>query len=114
MVTQKNGRRWTTSDHLLEMKFPNVAILTKARAEKIIFKDNLEAVGVKFNYLGDNMFVKAKRALILSSGTVGWVWYKNKDFSKVLHFDKIFSQCWFCCYFGSHMKVREGSLQFVN
>lgn len=71
MVTQKNGRRWTTSDHLLEMKFPNVAILTKSRAEKIIFRDNSEAVGVNFNYLGEKMFVKAKRALILSAGTVG-------------------------------------------
>lgn len=55
----------------MEMKFPNIAILTKARAEKILFKDNSEATGVKFNYLGDNMIVKAKRALILSAGTVG-------------------------------------------
>ncbi|KAL3274352.1 hypothetical protein HHI36_015750 [Cryptolaemus montrouzieri] len=71
LVTQKNGRRWTTSDHLLELKLPNVAILTKARAEKILFKDNLEATAVRYNYLGDNMIAKARRALILSAGTIG-------------------------------------------
>ncbi|KAK9885236.1 hypothetical protein WA026_010739 [Henosepilachna vigintioctopunctata] len=70
-VTQKNGRRWTTADHLLEMKFPNVVILSKATAEKVVFNDNYEATGVKFDYIGVSRFVKARRAVILSAGTVG-------------------------------------------
>lgn len=63
-LSQKNGKRWSTSDNLDVYKY----VLTNALVDKIIINDNV-AVGVEF-YLGDvKKKVNAKKGVILSAGT---------------------------------------------
>ncbi|WP_431824481.1 GMC family oxidoreductase [Burkholderia sp. F1] len=69
----RNGERCSTAAAYLHpvLKLrPNLAVLTKVRASRILF-DGKRAVGVAYRRNGRNLEVKAKREVVLSAGAFG-------------------------------------------
>lgn len=63
-VSQRNGKRWSTSDNLDVSKH----ILTNTLVEKVKIHNNV-AVGVNILHFDSKYEIKAKRGVILSAGT---------------------------------------------
>lgn len=63
-VSQKNGKRWTTSDKLLS-KY----VVTNVFVESIIFKGNV-ACGVNVQINNKKIKINARKMVILSAGTI--------------------------------------------
>lgn len=73
-VLQHNGRRWTVADSYNKI-YKRHHILLNAKVERILFEDGvdgkLKATGIVYRKNGQLHEVRAYRAVILSSGTVG-------------------------------------------
>lgn len=66
-VTQKNGERWTASRAYLGERRGNLAILTEAMAERVLFADG-RVWGVAYQRGGVSREIRARRAVILAGG----------------------------------------------
>lgn len=68
-VTQKQGERWSVARAYLHpvMSRPNLAVLTGARAQRVLFAGN-RASGVEYRRGGDIEQVQARREVILCAG----------------------------------------------
>ena len=68
-VTQKNGTRWSGARGFLKpiRRRPNLAVLTRAQATKIIF-DGKRAVGVEFRRGEESKIAKARGEVVLAGG----------------------------------------------
>lgn len=67
----KNGKRWSSGHQLLTLNRPNLRIETSAFVEKVLFKANYEAYAVRFTQNSQTRTVRAKKAIVLSSGAIG-------------------------------------------
>lgn len=71
-VNVKSGSRFSTGHHLLQQYYrPNLRIKTFSYVEKIMFKGNFEAYGVKHRLFNKLYVTKARKAVILSAGVIG-------------------------------------------
>ena len=70
-VTQKNGTRWSGARGFLKpiRRRPNLAVLTRAQATKIIF-DGKRAVGVEFRRGEESKIAKARGEVVLAGGAI--------------------------------------------
>ncbi|RZC37441.1 glucose dehydrogenase [FAD, quinone]-like, partial [Asbolus verrucosus] len=67
-----NGRRWTSWHQLADLKRKyNLAVITNSIVEKILFRSNYEAYGVRYSHLDEYYTVKASKGVILAAGVVG-------------------------------------------
>lgn len=68
-INTKNGRRSSSATACLQpaLKRPNLVVLSRAHATRILFKDK-EAVGVEFLRNGTTQKVAARREVILAAG----------------------------------------------
>lgn len=64
MVSQKDGKRWSTSDNVDKKH-----IVTNALVEKVLL-DNHKAYGIQFEILGKTRKLLARKGVILSAGTI--------------------------------------------
>lgn len=71
MVTQRGGRRWSTSDGYLKpvLSRPNLTVQTEALATKVVF-DGTRATGVQYRQAGTERTVSARREVILCGGAI--------------------------------------------
>lgn len=71
MVTQRDGRRWSTADGYLNpaAKRPNLTVLAEALVTRVLF-DGSRAVGVEYVKDGQTHTVTATREVILSGGAI--------------------------------------------
>lgn len=71
-ATIRNGIRWSTDKAFLKraMFKDNLDVITGALAEKILI-ENKKAIGLSFRHAGKQRKVKAKKEVIVSSGTIG-------------------------------------------
>ncbi|RBO93907.1 GMC family oxidoreductase N-terminal domain-containing protein [Nocardia puris] len=71
MVTQRNGRRWSTSDAYLRpaLKRPNLTVLDRAQVTRVLF-DGTRAVGVEYRQGQVTRTVTASREVVLSGGAI--------------------------------------------
>jgi len=71
LVTQRNGRRWSTYDAYLKpaMKRPNLTVLTHTLVDRVEL-DGHRAVAVHGQHEGRPVEVRAAREIILAGGTV--------------------------------------------
>lgn len=71
-VNQKRGVRWTAAKGFLRpaMRRPNLAVLTDAQAERILFTGR-RATGVVFRHRGVRKTARAEGAVILAAGAIG-------------------------------------------
>ncbi len=71
-MTVKDGRRWSTANAYLKpaRSRPNLHVETNALIEKVLFEGN-RAVGIRYSQNGKQVEAKAKREVILSSGSIG-------------------------------------------
>ncbi|CAG9765096.1 unnamed protein product [Ceutorhynchus assimilis] len=70
-ATLNKGKRWTSADSLKQLHRNNLVIRTSCLVEKILFRSNFEAYGVKFKFLNKNYEAFAQKAVILSAGVIG-------------------------------------------
>jgi choline dehydrogenase-like flavoprotein len=70
-VTQKNGRRWSTSAGYLGLAKgrANLSVITDAQARRVLF-DGKTAVGIEYQRKGTIEQVRASREVILSAGAI--------------------------------------------
>lgn len=70
-ITTKNARRCSAAVAYLHpaSKRPNLRVVTKAAAEKIIF-EGTKAVGVQYEQGGKSHIVRARREVIISAGSI--------------------------------------------
>ncbi len=70
-VTQKNGLRWSAAKGYLNpaKSRKNLDILTNSHATSITFEGK-SATGVQFDRNGKKVFIKARKEVILSAGTI--------------------------------------------
>jgi len=70
-ITTRNARRCSAAVAYLHpaSKRPNLRVVTKAAAEKIIF-EGTKAVGVQYEQGGRSVIVRARREVILSAGSI--------------------------------------------
>ncbi|MEU7768416.1 GMC family oxidoreductase N-terminal domain-containing protein [Nocardia sp. NPDC049190] len=71
MVTQRDGRRWSTADAYLRpaLRRPNLTVHTEAPVTRVLF-DGTRAVGVEYRTGGGTYTVTARREVILCGGAV--------------------------------------------
>ncbi|MFC6010527.1 GMC family oxidoreductase [Nocardia lasii] len=71
MVTQRDGRRWSTADAYLRpaMKRSNLTVLAEALATRVLF-EGTTATGVEYRTGGQTHTVTAKREVILCGGAI--------------------------------------------
>lgn len=62
-LSQRDGKRWSTSDHLDLSKL----VLTNALVEKLIIEDDI-AKGIVFQHLGQRKTIYVRKGVILSAG----------------------------------------------
>jgi len=70
----RNGERCSTAAaylHPIMQRRPNLTVLTKVRATRILFEDGKRAVGVAYRRNGRNHEVRAKREVTLAAGAFG-------------------------------------------
>lgn len=78
-VMQSNGRRWSVADSYHQSEHPNHQIVLNGRVEMVLFDGThddkqpapIKAVGVSYRKNGRLYEVRANRAVILASGTIG-------------------------------------------
>ena len=70
-VTQRNARRESAATAFLRpaMKRPNLAVITKARATKVLFEGK-KAIGVEYRHGGQTHAARADGEVVLSGGAV--------------------------------------------
>jgi choline dehydrogenase len=70
-ITTKNGRRHSPADAFLKpaLKRTNMTVVTEALASKVLFDDK-RAIGVEYFRGGQSQFVRARREVILSGGSI--------------------------------------------
>ncbi|MFI6224624.1 GMC family oxidoreductase [Nocardia salmonicida] len=71
MVTQRDGRRWSTADGYLHpaMKRPNLTVLAESLATRVLF-EGTKATGVEYRNGEQTLTVNANREVILCGGAV--------------------------------------------
>ncbi|WP_343717227.1 GMC family oxidoreductase N-terminal domain-containing protein, partial [Inquilinus sp.] len=70
-VNQKRGRRWSAARGFLRpaLKRPNLTVLTRALAERIVIEDG-RATGVVIRHDGQQRLLRARAEVIVSTGAV--------------------------------------------
>lgn len=71
MVTQRRGRRWSTSDAYLRpaLRRPNLTVHAQARATRVLF-DGDRAVGIEYRKGATTHTVMARREVVLCGGAI--------------------------------------------
>ncbi|WP_040796316.1 GMC family oxidoreductase [Nocardia higoensis] len=71
MVTQRDGRRWSTADGYLRpaMRRRNVTVLSESQATRILF-DGTKAIGVEYRRGPATFVVLARREVVLCGGAI--------------------------------------------
>lgn len=66
-----NGRRFTSAHNLNHKSSKGLVIHSNTVVEKVLLRANYEAYGVKYTYLDDTYYARAKKGVILSAGAIG-------------------------------------------
>lgn len=71
MVTQRNGRRWSTADGYLRpaMRRRNLTVLSESQVTKVLF-EGTKAVGVEYRRGGETFTLTARREVVLCGGAI--------------------------------------------
>ncbi|KAF5269577.1 hypothetical protein FQR65_LT05915 [Abscondita terminalis] len=69
-VNVKFGMRWTPAHHLFLQTRPNLVLQTNTHVDEILFKNDYEAYGIRYTYLGRGYKVRARKGVVLSAGVI--------------------------------------------